>query len=458
MKSVRKAKVQENLLPGRALSSSSLKLEVKESAPEGPTGADDWLPPKVLLKPPGQLQLTEKELGEELTRILNANNPHAPHNIARYNHKDRIFKASPNVDHLLVHFEFDGYLVFKVEDPPLPLTILEPASSTTEIGVVNSLSDEERAVVPLPVAPPPEEEKKPKGLPRNQFNFSERAAQTINNPFRDRFTNTEPPPARTFADTVNQWSIFDSYMEDLQMKEKAAKEKTKAAPASGSKGHKDDEKISLLPNDTSAHNEEVYYKSVELRKAMTIIERMANQNTFDDIADDYKYWEDASDEFRDGKTGTLLPLWKFICEKEKKKQVTALCWNPKKVDMFSVGFGSYDFSVQGPGMIACFTLKNPSHPEYLFVTETGVMCLDFHPQRPFMIAAGLYDGNVVVYNIAKKSETPIYKSHKTGKHTDPVWQIYWQKDDLDDNPNFFSVSSDGRITQWTLLKNELIHT
>ena len=42
-----------------------------------------------------------------------------------------------------------------------------------------------------------------------------------------------------------------------------------------------------------------------------------------------------------------------------------------------------------------------------------------------------------------------------GKHTDPVWQVRWQKDDLDNNLNFFSVSSDGRVTCWTLVKNEL---
>ena len=78
--------------------------------------------------------------------------------------------------------------------------------------------------------------------------------------------------------------------------------------------------------------------------------------------------------------GTLLPLWKFVCEKDKKKQVTSMCWNPKSTDLFAVGYGSYDFSKQGPGMIACFTLKNPSYPEFVYNTESGVMCLDFHPQ------------------------------------------------------------------------------
>jgi dynein intermediate chain 1 len=37
---------------------------------------------------------------------------------------------------------------------------------------------------------------------RNQFNFSERAAQTFNYPMRDRATFTEPAPTATIAGTA----------------------------------------------------------------------------------------------------------------------------------------------------------------------------------------------------------------------------------------------------------------
>lgn len=82
--------------------------------------------------------------------------------------------------------------------------------------------------------------------------------------------------------------------------------------------------------------------------------------------------------------GTLLPLWKFNCEKEKKKQVTSLCWNPLNADLFAAGYGSYDFSRQCPGIVGIFTLKNPSHPEFMYTTDSGVMCLHFHPQVFFI--------------------------------------------------------------------------
>lgn len=64
----------------------------------------------------------------------------------------------------------------------------------------------------------------------------------------------------------------------------------------------------------------------------------------------------------------------------KRKHVTALSWNPTLPDLFAVGYGSYDFMRQGSGVVCCFSLKNTSSPEFIFSTESGVMCLDFHPQ------------------------------------------------------------------------------
>lgn len=67
--------------------------------------------------------------------------------------------------------------------------------------------------------------------------------------------------------------------------------------------------------------------SAELGLAATVLERMVNQNTYDDIAMDFKYWDDASDQFK-AHEGTLLPLWKFINERARKKAVTTMAWSP----------------------------------------------------------------------------------------------------------------------------------
>ena len=53
-----------------------------------------------------------------------------------------------------------------------------------------------------------------------------------------------------------------------------------------------------------------------------------------------------------------------------------------------------------------------------------------------------------------KVNKPIYVSSiKTGKHTDPVWQVVWQDEDIAQELNFFSISSDGRVANWVMSQN-----
>jgi len=65
---------------------------------------------------------------------------------------------------------------------------------------------------------------------------------------------------------------------------------------------------------------------------------------------------------------------------------------------------------------------------------------------------------VAVFSAVERKDGPIHRcTAKNGKHTDPVWQVRWQKDDADNNMNFYSISSDGRICLWTILKNEMVY-
>lgn len=425
---------------------------------------DDWTQPKQLVKPDDQLQLSEAELKEEFTRILTANNPHAPQNIVRYSFKDRQYKQTSSVDQLAIHFALDGNLIHKESDEArrqlargeqIAEGVSEQQSESGDAEKADAETEGEEKDVeggkdadggeddPSTPAPGGTGAEAGKKL-TNQFNFSERASQTYNNPLRERGTATEPPPRATYSSNVTQWEIYDAYQEDFEKQEKS-KEK-KVVPG---KKEEETKKKKLTVVDTQSDD------ISRVSRGAKIIERMVNQNTYDDVAQDFKYYEDQSDEYRD-QEGTLLPLWKFACDKAKKLAVTALSWSPKYNDLFATGHGSYDFMKQSQGMILFYTLKNPSHPEYIFNTESGVMCLDIHPDQPYLIAVGFYDGCVGVYNICENKTGPTYMSTaKTGKHTDPVWQVRWQKEDLDNNLNFFSVSSDGRISSWTLIKNEL---
>ncbi len=85
------------------------------------------------------------------------------------------------------------------------------------------------------------------------------------------------------------------------------------------------------------------------------------------------------------------------------------------------------------------------------------MCLDYHPKYPALLAVGCYDGTVMVFDIRiKGNNKPIYQSTvRTAKHTDPVWQVRWSVEDATKQLSFYSISSDGRVTNWQLMKNKL---
>uniref|UniRef100_UPI0037E7B241 dynein, axonemal, intermediate chain 1, paralog 2 n=1 Tax=Semicossyphus pulcher TaxID=241346 RepID=UPI0037E7B241 len=462
---VRKAStVQKVTLPGAKSTKATSKKKEEEEGVDTGDGWDDWSHGKALVKPPDQLELTEAELKEEMTRILTANNPHAPQNIVRYSFKERSFKPTSVVDQMAVHFVLEGSLLHQDSDEARRLKAKEglpeetatadaevqphvekpetPATPVEDGGEVEEAGEEDR---PDSVASKPDK-KEPKVT--NQFNFSERASQTLNNPLRERSCQTEPPPRSIFSATANQWEIYDAYVQELQKQEKN-KEKQKSVLSK-----KDNDKSRKKMMLVETQNDDI----TKVGKGSKIFERMINQNTFDDIAQDFKYFEDASDEFRD-QEGTVLPLWKFQYDKAKRLSVTALCWNKNYQDLFSVGMGSYDFNKQGRGMLVFYSLKNSAFPEYIFPTNSSVLCLDIHEQHSYLVAVGFYDGCVAVYNLKEEGQEPVYKSTaKTGKHTDPVWQVRWQKDDMDNNHNFYSVSSDGRVVSWTLIKNELVFT
>jgi dynein intermediate chain 1 len=136
---------------------------------------------------------------------------------------------------------------------------------------------------------------------------------------------------------------------------------------------KDKNKIGLNTTEGSGEKERGIAKRI-LRSAK-VLERMLNLNTFDEIAQDFRFWEDQSDEFKDVE-GSLLPLWRFSFEAAKNLEITSLCWNPKYSDLFAAGFGSYDFYKQVCIRIFLLDLTPCS--------ATPGLCLPVLPEESFL--------------------------------------------------------------------------
>nr|KAF6484051.1 dynein axonemal intermediate chain 1 [Rousettus aegyptiacus] len=328
----------------------------EDSGTEVGEGADEWAQSKTAVRPPDQLELTDAELKEEFTRILTANNPHAPQNIVRYSFKEGTYKLIGFVNQLAVHYSHVGNLIPKDSDEGRrqhyrdELVAGSQESAKLVISETEILEEDEEpkdaeaeaeaeagSQTDIPTAEAAEkvteEELMAPKQPRerkltNQFNFSERASQTFNNPLRDRECQMEPPPRTNFSATANQWEIYDAYVEELEKQEKTKeKEKTKTPVA---------KKMGKIAKRKMTSMESQSDDITKVTQAAKIVERMVNQNTYDDVAQGI--------------------------------QSTRIC-----------------------------------------------LQWDMAP-------------------------------------------VKWQKDDMDNNLNFFSVSSDGRIVSWTLVKSELVHT
>jgi dynein intermediate chain 1, axonemal len=170
------------------------------------------------------------------------------------------------------------------------------------------------------------------------------------NPSRSVETQTVPPPRSQFGANVVQWHIYDSYNEDYARQKREKEKEMMKEKKPGQKNVSSAETKRGVDGKSKTTEE---FNRKYLQKAQ-VLERMVNQNIFDEIAHDYRYYEDPSDEFRDD-DGTLLPLWKFTFDKCKKMSVTDICLNTYYFDLFAVCFGSFDFIKQVTEGCVCFS-------------------------------------------------------------------------------------------------------
>ncbi|XP_025200719.1 dynein intermediate chain 2, ciliary-like isoform X1 [Melanaphis sacchari] len=289
----------------------------------------------------------------------------------------------------------------------------------------------------------------------NQFNFFERCALTEEIILRDKEVQTTPPTKNDFCTYATQWIIYDAYNEDfLKQQEEKEKEKRDKIAVHASKKSGSKKKKNYVTEDQTEKNMLITAK---------FLERIINLNTMDAIAQDFRYYEDPSDQFR-GRDGTVLPLWTMTYDKADNLYVTDISWSPDYFDMFAVTLGTSQGHLpltESPdvGYVCLWSLKNPSYPEYINQTHCGAMCLDFHRNHGFLLAVGFHDGHLAVYNVSLPTKEPQYMTDSVNtKHMACVRQVVWVKDLPDGELNFYSISEDGTVCNWLLMQSEMSKT
>lgn len=154
----------------------------------------------------------------------------------------------------------------------------------------------------------------------------------------------------------------------------------------------------------------------------------------------------------------LRHLWCFATEELQNKEdgsrqsVTCLT---QPGDLLCAGYGSTVFGNKNEGQIRLWTLKNMYHPERTYNLSKGVTSVNFSTIHPYLLAAGLYDGAVCIYDIRSSEDKPVLRSNMgAAKHSSAVWEVIWGKSEVShtSHEQLYSISSDGAVKQWSMKK------
>ncbi|NXG66327.1 WDR78 protein, partial [Hemiprocne comata] len=154
----------------------------------------------------------------------------------------------------------------------------------------------------------------------------------------------------------------------------------------------------------------------------------------------------------------LEQLWSYQCDLTRGHSVSSMAWSKANPDLLAVGYGAFGFKEQKEGLACCWSLKNPMWPERVFRCEHGVTALDFSMANPNLLAVGMYNGFVAIYDVQSCKDTVLLDSSDSlNKHTGPVWQLRWVEQDRGTagggrKERLISISADGRVTEWFVQK------
>eukprot|EP00116_Pleurobrachia_bachei_P019202 sb/3479464/ len=211
---------------------------------------------------------------------------------------------------------------------------------------------------------------------------------------------------------------------------------------------------------------EVILNSGSLKANMCIMERVVTRNIYQAKQALYRGMKilpdpDLPNDMEEADLSVLGPnierLWTYGGSLTKSYNISCMTWNKKNPDILAVGYGEYGFTNQKSGMACCWSIKNPEFPERVFKVNSGVTALDFSKQNPNLLAVGMYNGTIAVYNVRSNAQTPILDSNETpSNHLGPVWEIKWIEREYhageERTENIITTSTDGKVTQWMIRK------
>jgi len=99
---------------------------------------------------------------------------------------------------------------------------------------------------------------------------------------------------------------------------------------------------------------------------------------------------------------------------------------------------------------------NPEEPDYVLDHTSCLMCVSCHPQRPSLVAAGSYNGEIIVWDLTAPEQPLGISPILEYTHKDFVVDLTWLWDSTCGEWLLVSTGVDGKILFWSL-SNSLKH-
>lgn len=126
-------------------------------------------------------------------------------------------------------------------------------------------------------------------------------------------------------------------------------------------------------------------------------------------------------------------------------------------DILAVGYGSFHLSdmEKDGGLVMFWSIRNLAHPEKIIRTVSGVTAIDFSTAHPNMLAVGMYNGTVAIFDMRKEKDfnVPVLESGAmSSKHMEPVWEVKWVDKGVERGESLVTIATDGRVLEWNMKK------
>ena len=154
---------------------------------------------------------------------------------------------------------------------------------------------------------------------------------------------------------------------------------------------------------------------------------------------------------------SMSKLFTFNSNLASGRTATTMSWNRGNKDILAVGYGAFHLSdsEKEGGLVLFWSIRNPAHPEKIIKTVSGVTAIDFSTAHPNMLAVGMYDGTVAIYDCRKEVnfDVPVLESSSlSAKHMDPVWEVKWVDKGPERGESLVTIATDGRVLEWNMKK------